>query len=236
MDSNIKIKKENLKILFILSFLIILFLLTFYFLVILKTSVVVSHFYYFPVILASVWWKKKGLVVAFFLTGLILLFPVFLNFDLLSLASLDNIIRSLFLILVGGVTSILSIKASNSQQELKGRVKELNCLYGITKLVSNPNNTIDEILWGVLSRIKCALDNPHQSFVKIHFRGKDYMSENFTPSPWKITKEIEIHDHALNIDIYFLGVKNIHEQEHELLEKVIQELKATFEYKLAFIK
>ena len=235
VDLRNKILKNNYKIIIIASFLGVLLLLTYFFIFILNTTVIISHFYYIPVILSCYWWKKRGLIIAFLLGGLLLFSPIFQGSDILTLTSIDNIIRTLFLIIVGIVVAILSIRSSKSQSELQGRVNELNCLYGITKVISNPNSSVDEILVGVLNGIKSAIQQPNLSCIKIHFRGKEYKSENFKTTDWKITKEVKIQNYKLNLEICYLQEAPFSKAELKLLEKILQELKATLEFKIAWI-
>ena len=236
MNIKNKILDDRYKIIIIIIFLGILLILTYFFEFILNTTVIISHFYYLPVILSCVWWQKKGLLIALFLAVLLLLSPIFQGLDILTLTDIDNILRAMFLFIVGIVVSFLSVRVSKSQHELKGRVKELNCLYGITKVVSNPNISIEEILLGVLDRMKCALKYPKNSCIKIIFRGREYKTENFRITTWKITKEISIENHKLNIDVHYLEPIPFSQEEQKLLEKILEELKATFQYKLAWIK
>lgn len=230
-----KILKENYKIIIIIAFLGVLFFLTYIFVFILNTTVVISHLYYIPVILACFWWHKKGLLIAVFLGCVFFLFTLFEGYEILSITTLDNILRTLVLIIVGIVVSILSIRTSKSQYELQGRVKELNCLYGITKIVSNPNSSVDEILFGVLNGIESAIQHPNISCIKILFRGKEYKSENFRSTDRKISKEIKILNYKLNLEICYLEQSPFNKAEIKLLEKVLEELKATLEFKIAWI-
>ena len=235
-----KIKKKHLKdknkIIITFLFLGVLFILTYLFVFVLKTTVIISHFYYVPVILGCVWWKKKGLLIAFFLGGILLFFPLISGSEIINLTSMDDILRTMFLIIVGLVVSILSFKSSKSQYELRERIKELNCLYGIAKVLSNPNNPVEEILSVVLNRIKYALQFPEKSSLKIAFRGSEYETENFIKSPWKITKKIKIHNHILNFDVHYHEDVPFLKEEQILLERVLEELRATFEFKLTWLK
>ena len=192
--------EDRSKIIIIIIFLVVLFVLTYYFMFILNTTVIISHFYYIPVILSCFWWQKKGLIITFILGGVLLLSPLFQGSDVLTLTSIDNILRTMFLIVIGIVVSILSVRSAKSKNELRGRVRELNCLYGITKVISNPNTSIDEIFSSVLNRIKCALQHPNM----------------------------------LCIDINYIEEYPLLSEKQKLLKKVLEELKATLEFKLAW--
>ena len=70
---------------------------------------------------------------------------------------------------------------------MKERIKELNSLYGIIKLLQDPNTSINEILAGVLEVIKSSMQFPAICCVKIVFNDREYVTSNFTDTPWKIS-------------------------------------------------
>ena len=71
--------KEEHKILVMAILVGICCVLTLYFHAVHETGVVFTHFFYIPIILASLWWRRKGLVVAFFLTALLIFGTVLIN-------------------------------------------------------------------------------------------------------------------------------------------------------------
>lgn len=66
---------------------------------------------------------------------------------------MDNILRALLLIIVGIVIAILSEHISKTENKLKGRVKELNCLYGIITTINDPNKSVEEMLTSIIDKI-----------------------------------------------------------------------------------
>jgi hypothetical protein len=79
-------------------------ILSYYYHAILGTGVIFTHLFYVPIILASVWWGKKGILVAFFLAGLILTSHVLF---LKAVPFVDDIIRAIMFIVIGGVVGWL---------------------------------------------------------------------------------------------------------------------------------
>ena len=79
-------------------------ILTYYYHATLGTGVIFTHLFYIPIILASVWWGKKGIFTAIFLAGLILISHVLF---LKAVPFLDDIIRALMFIVIGGVVGWL---------------------------------------------------------------------------------------------------------------------------------
>ena len=79
-------------------------ILTYYYHATLGTGVIFTHLFYIPIILASVWWGKKGIFTAIFLAGLILASHVLF---LKALPFVDDIIRAIMFIVIGGVVGWL---------------------------------------------------------------------------------------------------------------------------------
>jgi len=84
--------------------LLVACILSYYYHAILGTGVIFTHLFYIPIILASIWWGKKGIFVAIFLAGLILASHVLF---LKGVPFVDDIIRALMFIIIGGVVGWL---------------------------------------------------------------------------------------------------------------------------------
>jgi hypothetical protein len=84
--------------------LLVACILTYYYHATLGTGVIFTHLFYIPIILASIWWGKKGIFVAIFLGALILTsHAVFLK----AVPFVDDIIRALMFVVIGGVVGWL---------------------------------------------------------------------------------------------------------------------------------
>ena len=75
---------------------------------VLKTDILFTHFAYVPIVLACVWWGKRGIWMAVLLAGSMLAISLF---DLGSSPIWDDLIRSIFLIVIAFVVSSLSERA-----------------------------------------------------------------------------------------------------------------------------
>jgi signal transduction histidine kinase len=69
--------------------------------------------------------------------------------------------------------------------DLIERIKELNCLYGISRLVENEALSLDEILQGVAELIPPAWQYPEVACARIRLGNKAYMTTNFKETPWE---------------------------------------------------
>jgi len=224
--------KNKIKEIVIIFLLIISVFLIYYFEIILRINIIYSHFYYIPIILACIWWKYRGLVVSIFLAGLLIFFPFIFGLRINILDNLDNFFRSTLIIGVSIVVAILSSHILRTERELKERVKELNCLYEIIKLIENPNITVGEILNGSLEHIQKAWRFPPITCTKITFGNKEYKTDNFIITPWNISESVLIGDKDFIIDIHYLENKPFLIEERDLLKEIIRQLKAVFEFKL----
>ena len=84
------------------------------------------------------------------------------------------------------LTSSLQAKT----ESLNERVKELKCLYGISKLVERPNISQDEIFDGVVDLIQEAMQFPSISIACLVIKGQEFKTEIYRLSKWKLTAEI----------------------------------------------
>ncbi len=76
---------------------------------------------------------------------------------------------------------------------LSERVKELNCLYGISRLVDNPSLSLDDILQGVVNLIPPAWQYPSITCARIRIKNGVFSSSNFKPTPWSQIQEINVN-------------------------------------------
>jgi len=75
---------------------------------------------------------------------------------------------------------------------LRERVKELNCLYGISKLVSEPGSTPADILQGVADLIPPAFQYPDITCARIVVNHRQYRSGNFKECGLNLVRRITI--------------------------------------------
>jgi len=152
-----------------------------------------------------------------------------------AILSLDNLLRALLLICVGIVVSYLSNKIFVAEMKLKGRVKELNCLYGINKAINNPNSSIDEILNGTLERIRCGWQYPNLACARIIYDQYEYKTLNFKTTPWTLSQELDVYNKMLKIEINYLENIPFRAEETTLLKEILTQIKGIFELKLTWL-
>ncbi len=113
-----KEQKEKYKIIVMAILVGICCVLTYYFHMVVSTGVVFTHFFYIPIILAAVWWKRKGLVVALFLTIMLIFSHFTIRADVITT---NDLIRAPMFIVVALVTVFLCERIAKAQEEAKKR-------------------------------------------------------------------------------------------------------------------
>ena len=73
------------------------------------------------------------------------------------------------------------------------RVKELNCLYGISSLVEKEGTSLEEILEGTVNLIPPAWQYPKITCARITLQHQTFKTDNFKETIWKQTAGIIVH-------------------------------------------
>lgn len=77
---------------------------------------------------------------------------------------------------------------------LRERIKELNCLYGISKLALRHPDSLDELLEKVVNFLPYSWQFPEITSVRITCNGKSYESKAFKTSKWRLASPIYIYN------------------------------------------
>jgi len=92
--------------------------------------------------------------------------------------------------------------------ELKERVKELDCLYGLTDIVKNTNLSTDEALNKILKLIPPAWQYPDITCVRITIDDKEYKTKNYKVTKWSQVSNIILNDEKIGLlEIYYIEKK-----------------------------
>jgi PAS domain S-box-containing protein len=93
--------------------------------------------------------------------------------------------------------------------ELGERVKELNCLYDISKLLENPDILLAEILERIVNLIPAAWQYPHITCAKITLYDQTYTTKNFKETGWKHNCDIIVDGNRTGtLEVYLLEEKS----------------------------
>jgi PAS domain S-box-containing protein len=94
-------------------------------------------------------------------------------------------------------------------KELEGKLvereKELNCLYGLSRIVEKHGLSLDEILQEIPSLLSASWQYPEITCVRILMGDKEFATENFRVSKWRQAADIVVAGKkAGEIGIYYL--------------------------------
>ena len=92
--------------------------------------------------------------------------------------------------------------------DLGERVKELNCLYSLSKLVEQEPITLEEIFMEIVNIIPASWQYPDITCSRIVFEGHTYKTANFKKTKWKQSAKIKVHAVIVGeIEIFYLEKK-----------------------------
>lgn len=80
-----------------------------------------------------------------------------------------------------------------SMSELEERVKELNCLFEISRLVEKRGLTLDKILGGIIDLIPPAWQYPDITCARIDLKGQELKTTNFRETIWQQVSDVIVH-------------------------------------------
>ncbi|MFO7751456.1 MAG: helix-turn-helix transcriptional regulator [Desulfobacteraceae bacterium] len=124
--------------------------------------------------------------------------------------------------------------------ELNERIKEINCLYGISKIVEQDDISLEEIYQQVMTLIPCSWQFPEITCAQCIIHGKVYQTDNYKDTCWKQSADIvAYHDVIGVINVCYLEkMPDSYEgpflkEERSLLNAIAERLGRTSEQKKA---
>jgi len=125
----------------------------------------------------------------------------------------------------------LEQKLKDSEQKLIERVKELSCLSEISQLHEKPDISIDEFIKGALDLIPPAIQFPEIICARIIFENKDYKTENYRETDWKLKTKVRINEKLIKLEVLYLEDKPFLKEENDLINEIAKRLKFLIERK-----
>ncbi len=119
------------------------------------------------------------------------------------------------------------------------RVKELKCLYEISKLTAEIDRSQDEVFQQVVDLIPSSWQYPKITCAKITFEGHQYRTANFNETAWKQAAEIRISGiETGTVEVYYLQKRPAADEgpflkeERDLIEAVARDIGVFVERRL----
>ena len=92
--------------------------------------------------------------------------------------------------------------------DLSERVKELNCLYGISALIEQQGISLEEILEGTADLIPLSWQYPEITCARIILESQEHRTQNFKVTIWKQASDIVVHGERTGaVEVYYLEEK-----------------------------
>jgi PAS domain S-box-containing protein len=120
--------------------------------------------------------------------------------------------------------------------ELGERVKELNCLYEISKLVETPGISLEEILRGVVDLIPAAWRYPEITCAQIVLEDQRFRTPTFRETAWRQVQDLVVQGERVGrVEVCYLEDRPeadegpFLQEERELLQAIAQRLGNTIE-------
>jgi len=116
-------------------------------------------------------------------------------------------------------------KSKDPAYRLNERNKELNCIYEFTDLLNQSDMKLDEMMDQILHLIQSAMEFPPLTNVLIRVKDKEYKTQNFKNSVWKISNKVIEGGNDVSIEVYSIEDKHFPTEKTHLIEDIAFKLK-----------
>jgi two-component system sensor kinase FixL len=120
---------------------------------------------------------------------------------------------------------------SSAQEKLQQHIRHLDCFYGLSKLIEQPEISLEEIFQETVHLIRNAFQHPDSTCVRITFEGINYKTDNFRKSELSQYAKIKVYgDEVGAVEVYYLGEKTENgkspflKEECDLLDAIAEHL------------
>jgi len=139
------------------------------------------------------------------------LFPISIEEGCIGLLQLKSASEGFFgvndLSFFEDVSDVLGVALAHqyAQIELRERVKELTCLYGIARVIAQRGASVDEVLQGVTDLLPPAWLYPDITCARIVVDGRTYATEGFRETPFRQVSEILVEKRKIGfVEVVYL--------------------------------
>lgn len=126
---------------------------------------------------------------------------------------------------------------NDNMNKMAERISEMKCLYLVTNLAYKENK-VDNILQGTAHAIVDAMKFSEDAYVHIHYKDRDYYSQQFEPSEWKLSTDLYTNEGNQGyINVYYLTehfteeIGPFENEEQQLLDTIASTLTIALTYR-----
>ena len=123
------------------------------------------------------------------------------------------------------------VERSSAQMKLQQHIRQLDCFYGISKLIEQTGISLEQIFQETVDLIRNTYQHPDITCVRVTFNGIKYETDNFEKSELSQHAKIKIRGKKTGtVEVYYLGERPEEGQspflkeEHDLLDAVAEHL------------
>jgi signal transduction histidine kinase len=136
------------------------------------------------------------------------------------------------------ISEILGVALSHqyAQIELRERIKEITCLYGIARVVAQPGALFDEIIKNIANLLPPAWLFPEITCARIVLDGRSWATEGFRESPYRQVSDVIVQDTKVGfVEVAYLQKKLTLDEgpflaeERSLIDSVAREVAVYYE-------
>ncbi|MCD4789079.1 MAG: PAS domain-containing protein, partial [Bacteroidales bacterium] len=122
-------------------------------------------------------------------------------------------------------------KKKQAEEEIKERMKELQCLYGFTKISERPGISFEKLFQDALNLLISSWQYPEITGGCITFEGKIYKTDNFKKTKWLQKADIHIKNESVGtVEVCYLKEKPdkyegpFLKEERNLINEIVKQL------------
>lgn len=137
--------------------------------------------------------------------------PIRIDHDCIGLLTLKSKRTSFFsiddILFYEDISAVLGVALSHqyAQIELRERIKEITCLYGIARVVAQPEASFDQIIQDIVQLLPPAWLYPEITCACISLNGKSYATEDFRESPYRQVADIVVDNKRVgSVEVAYL--------------------------------
>ncbi len=172
----------------------------------------------------------------------IVIIPIRLDEECVGLLQMKSRKRTFFspqdLSFYEDISNVLGVALSHqyAQIELRERIKEITCLYGIVRLTTKQGCSFPEVIQGITNLLPPAWLYPEITCARIVLNGASYETENYRKSPYLQTSDIVVNDEKAGfVEVAYLEQRLTFDEgpflaeERNLIDSVAREVAIYYE-------
>ncbi len=90
-------------------------------------------------------------------------------------------------------------------RDLQKRVKELSCLYGISRLIATADISLEQTFQGIADLLPPAWQYPEVACARVVLDHQEFKTENFRETPWRQVSEVKVRSERIgSVEVCYL--------------------------------